>query len=114
MCKILIRKYEDANMKYIDFEKQVAAFENDRYEARLDRAKRNVEDYMHKNRVHVFDKKKKKEVAAVHGSARSVVFQDLGLPTKLGEMINAYAYTPIQERMADEISDSDEKHNIEK
>ena len=47
-------------MKYIDFEKDVADFENGRYEARLDRAKRNVEDYMHKNHVHVFDKKKKK------------------------------------------------------
>lgn len=34
-------------MKYTDFE-------NGRYEARLDHAKKNVEDYMHKNHVHVF------------------------------------------------------------
>lgn len=99
-------------MKYNDFEKQVASFENDRYEACLDRAKRNVEDYMHKNRVHIFDKKKKKDVAAVHGSARGVVFQDLGLPIKLSEMINAYAYTPLDERMANEIPDDDKHHNI--
>lgn len=85
---------------------------NDRYEARLDRAKRNVEDYMHKNCVHIFDKKKKKDVAAVHGSARGVVFQDLVLPTKLSEMINAYAYTPLDERMANEIPDDDKHHNI--
>lgn len=45
-------------MKYTDFEKDVADFENGRYEARLDRAKRNVEDYMHKNHVHVFDKRR--------------------------------------------------------
>ena len=40
--------------------------------------------------------------------------QDLGLPTKLGEMITEYAYTPIKERMADEISDDDKNHNIMK
>ena len=52
-------------MKYTDFE-------NGRYEARLDRAKKNVEDYMHKNHVHVFDKKKHKEVATINGAARNV------------------------------------------
>ena len=57
-------------------------------------------------------KKKKKDVAAVHGSARGVVFQDLGLPIKLSEMINAYAYTPLDERMANEIPDDDKHHNI--
>ena len=31
-------------MKYIDFEKNAAAFEDGRYEARLDRAKQNVEN----------------------------------------------------------------------
>lgn len=101
-------------MKYIDFEKDVAAFGDGRYEARLDRAKQNVEDYMRKNHVHVFDKKKKKEVATINGLARNVTYQDLGLPTKLGEMITEYAYTPIQERMADEISDDDKRHNIMK
>ena len=60
---------------------------------------------MHKNHVHVFDKKKKKEVATINGLARNVTYQDLGLPTKLGELITEYAYTPIKERMADEISD---------
>lgn len=55
-------------MKYADFE-------NGRYEARLDRAKRNVEDYMHKNHVHVFDKKKHKEVATINGAARNVTYQ---------------------------------------
>ena len=40
--------------------------------------------------------------------------QDLGLPTKLGEMITEYAYTPIKERMADEISNDDKNHNIMK
>lgn len=80
-------------MKYIDFEKNVAGFEDGRYEARLDRAKQNVENYMHKNHVHVFDKKKKKEVATINGLARNVTYQDLGLPTKLGELITEYAYT---------------------
>ncbi len=74
-------------MKYIDFEKNVAGFEDGRYEARLDRAKQNVENYMHKNHVHVFDKKKKKEVATINGLARNVTYQDLDLPTKLGELI---------------------------
>lgn len=69
---------------------------------------------MHKNHVHVFDKKKKKEVATINGLARNVTYQDLGLPTKLGEMITGYAYTPIKERMADEISDDDKNHNIMK
>ena len=73
-------------MKYADFE-------NGRYEARLDRAKRNVEDYMHKNHV---------------------TYQDLGLPTKLGEMITEYAYTSIDERMAEDILDDDKHHNIMK
>lgn len=41
-----------------------------------------------------------------------VVFQDLGLPIKLSEMINAYAYTPLDERMANEIPDDDKHHNI--
>lgn len=68
---------------------------------------------MHKNHVHVFDKKKKK-VATINGLARNVTYQDLGLPTKLGEMITEYAYTPIKERMADEISDDDKNHNIMK
>ena len=67
-----------------------------------------------KNHVHVFDKKKKKEVATINGLARNVTYQDLGLPTKLGEMITEYAYTPIKERMADEISDDDKNHNIMK
>lgn len=35
-------------MKYIALERIVAAFEDSRYEARLDRAKQNVEDYMQK------------------------------------------------------------------
>lgn len=70
-------------MKYNDFEKQVASFENDRYEACLDRAKRNVEDYMHKNRVHIFDKKKKKDVAAVHGSARGGCFPRFGIANQI-------------------------------
>ena len=69
---------------------------------------------MHKNNVHVFDKKKKKEVATINGLARNVTYQDLGLPTKLGEMITEYAYTPIKERMADEISNDDKNHNIMK
>ena len=69
---------------------------------------------MHKNHVHVFDKKKKKEVATINGLARNVTYQDLGLPTKLGEMITEYAYTPIKERMADEISNDDKNHNIMK
>ncbi|MBD5431760.1 hypothetical protein [Lactobacillus agrestimuris] len=101
-------------MKYTDFEKQVAEADNDRYEARLDRAKKNEEAYQHKNRVHIFDRKKKKEVAAVDEASRSVVFQDLGLPTKLGELINSYAFTPLDERMADEIPDDDERHNIDR
>ncbi|KRL23870.1 MULTISPECIES: hypothetical protein [Lactobacillus] len=69
---------------------------------------------MHKNHVHVFDKKKKKEVATINGLARNVTYQDLGLPTKLSEMITEYAYTPIKERMADEISNDDKNHNIMK
>ena len=101
-------------MKYIDFEKNVAGFEDGRYEARLDRAKQNVEYYMHKNHVHAFDKKNKKEVATINGLARNVTYQDLGLPTKLGELITEYAYTPIKERMADEISDDDKNYNIMK
>lgn len=101
-------------MKYIDFEKDVAAMEEGRYEARLDRAKQNVENYMRKNHVHVFDKKKKKEVATINGAARNVTYMDFGLPTKLSEMITEYAYTPIKERMADEISDDDQDHNIMK
>ena len=47
-------------MKYTDFEKDVADFENGRYEARLDRAKQNVEDYLHKNHVHIFDRRTRK------------------------------------------------------
>ena len=101
-------------MKYIDFERDIAGFGDGRYEARLDRAKKNVEDYMHKNHVHVFDKKKKKEVATISGLSINVTYQDLGLPTKLGEMITEYAYTPIDERMADEIPDDDKRHNIMK
>lgn len=66
---------------------------------------------MHKNHVHIFDKKKK-EVATINGLVRNVTYQDLGLPTKLGEMITEYAYTPIDERMADEIPDDDKHHNI--
>lgn len=58
-------------MKYIDFEKNVAGFEDGRYEARLDRAKQNVENYMHKNHVHVFDKKKK--VATINGLAEMLL-----------------------------------------
>ena len=69
---------------------------------------------MHKNHVHVFDKKKKKEVATINGLARNVTYQDLGLPTKLSEMSTEYAYTPIKERMADEISNDDKNHNIMK
>lgn len=57
-------------MKYIDFEKNVAGFEDGRYEARLDRAKQNVENYMHKNHVHVFDKKK---VATINGLAEMLL-----------------------------------------
>ena len=68
---------------------------------------------MHKNHVHIFDKKKK-EVATINGLVRNVTYQDLGLPTKLGEMITEYAYTPIDERMADEIPDDDKHHNIRK
>ena len=68
---------------------------------------------MHKNHVHIFDKKKK-EVATINGLVRNVTYQDLGLPTKLGEMITEYAYTPIDERMADEIPDDDKYHNIMK
>lgn len=100
-------------MKYTDFEKNVAAVDNDRYEARLDRSKNDVNDYLHKNRVHVFDKKKKKEVASVNEGAQSVLYQDLGLPVKLAEMINAYAYTPLDEREADIIKDDDKHHNIQ-
>lgn len=66
---------------------------------------------MHKNHVHVFDKKKHKEVATINGTARNVTYRDLGLPTKLGEMITAYAYTPIDER---NIPDDDKHHNIMK
>ena len=51
---------------------------------------------MHKNHVHVFDKKKKKEVATINGLASNVTYQDLGLPTKLGEMITEYAYTAMK------------------
>lgn len=101
-------------MKYTDFEKDVANFENGRYEARLSRAKQNVEDYMHKNRVHIFDKKKKKRVASISGDDTNVLQADSGLPTKLSEMINDYAYTPLDERMADEIPDDDMRHNIER
>lgn len=101
-------------MKYTDFEKDVANFENGRYEARLSRAKQNVKDYMHKNRVHIFDKKKNKKVASIAGDDTDILHVDLGLPTKLGEMINAYAYTPLDERMADEIPDDDMHHNIER
>lgn len=68
---------------------------------------------MHKNHVHIFDKKKK-EVATINGLVRNVTYQDLGWPTKLGEMITEYAYTPIDERMADEIPDDDKHHNIMK
>ena len=68
---------------------------------------------MHKNHVHIFDKKKK-EVATINGLVRNVTYQDLGLPTKLGEMITEYAYTPIDERMADKIPDDDKHHNIMK
>lgn len=68
---------------------------------------------MHKNHVHIFDKKKK-EVATINGLVRNVTYQDLGLPTKLGKMIIEYAYTPIDERMADEIPDDDKHHNIMK
>lgn len=68
---------------------------------------------MHKNHVHIFDKKKK-EVATINGLVRNVTYQDLGLPTKLGEMITEYAYTPIDERIADEIPDDDKHHNIMK
>lgn len=68
---------------------------------------------MHKNHVHIFDKKKK-EVATINGLVRNVTYQDLGLPTNLGEMITEYAYTPIDERMADEIPDDDKHHNIMK
>ena len=68
---------------------------------------------MHKNHVHIFDKKKK-EVATINGLVRNVTYQDLGLPTKLGEMITEYAYTPIDERTADEIPDDDKHHNIMK
>ena len=57
---------------------------------------------------------KKKEVATISGLSRNVTYQDLGLPTKLGEMITEYAYTPIDERMADEIPDDDKRHNIMK
>lgn len=101
-------------MKYTDFEKDVANFENGRYEARLSRAKQNVEDYMHKNRVHIFDKKKKKRVASIAGDDTDILRVDEGLPTKLSEMITAYAYTPLDERMADEIPDDDMHHNIER
>lgn len=99
-------------MKYIDFEKNVAEMENERYEARLDRAKDKVGAYMHKNHVHIFDKKKKKNVATIAGESRSVLFQDLGLPTKLSEMITAYADTPLGEREADFIKDDDKHHNV--
>lgn len=40
-----------------------------------------------------------------------VTYQDLGLPTKLGEMITEYAYTLIDER---NIPDDDKHHNIMK
>lgn len=43
-----------------------------------------------------------------------VTYQDLGLPTKLGEMITEYAYTSIDERMAEDIPDDDKHHNIMK
>lgn len=38
------KKNQGLIMKYIDFEKNVAAFEDGRYEARIDRAKQNVEN----------------------------------------------------------------------
>ena len=66
---------------------------------------------MHKNHVHVVDKKKRKGVASVNGAARNVTYRDLGLQTKLGEMITEYAYTPIDER---NIPDDDKHHNIMK
>src|SRR5699024_7129491 len=69
---------------------------------------------MYKNHVHIFDKKKRKEVATINGLARNVTYQDLDLPTKLGEMITEYAYTPIDERMAGEITEDDKHHNIMK
>ena len=69
---------------------------------------------MHKNHVHIFDKKKKKEVATINGLARNVTYQDYTRSRVLGEMITEYAYTPIDERMADEIPDDDKHHNIMK
>ena len=61
-----------------------------------------------------FDKKKHKEVATINGAARNGTYQDFGLPTELGEMITEYAYTSIDERMAEDILDDDKHHNIMK
>ncbi|RVU71643.1 MULTISPECIES: hypothetical protein [Lactobacillus] len=101
-------------MKYSDFENKVSDVEGGRFEAELDRVKNDVKKYLHKDHVHVFDKKNHKEVATINGLSRNVTYQDLGLPTKLGELITEYAYTPIQERMASEIPDDDKHHNIMK
>ena len=100
-------------MKYIDFEKNVAEVDNDRYEARLDRAKDKMKAYLHKNRVQIFDKKKNKEVASVDEASQSILYQDLGLPVKLTQMITAYAYTPLDEREADFVKDDDKHHNVQ-
>lgn len=100
-------------MKYTDFEKRVAFCENQRYEARLDRAQNKVNEYMHKNRVHVFDKEKKKDVAQIHGKSQGLIFQDL-IPKKLSELISEYAHTPVDQRGTEQLSDDDQKHNIQK
>lgn len=99
-------------MKYTDLEKNVAATDENRYEARLDRIKDKASSYLHKNRVHIFDKKKKKTIATIAGDSKEVLYQDLGLPVKLDELITAYADTPLDKREADHIKDNDRKHHI--
>lgn len=97
-------------MKYTDFEKDIADFDNGRYEARL---RRDAEKEKH-HQVDVYDKKKKRTVASIAGDDTNILQQDLGMPTKLGEMITDYAYTPLDERMADEIPADDIHNNTER
>ena len=39
----------------------------------------------------VYDKKKKRTIASIAGDDTNILQQDLGMPTKLGEMITDYA-----------------------
>lgn len=113
MSKIEVRydyTKEVKTMKYTDFEKDIADFDNGRYEARLHR---DAEKEKH-HQVDVYDKKKKRTIASIAGDDTNILQQDLGMPTKLGEMITDYAYTPLDERMADEIPADDIHNNTER